>query len=128
MIVPGEEWPVGVVVHHVALGYDLVIGWLDCAVGGRPIEQTGEDIDADNLRHSVEYVGVGIEETIDLLRRNGRSAAARIRELGDTDLATTTPFGPAGGAPLSIEQYCNAAIGHVQRHIANARAAVSGQA
>jgi len=127
-IVPGEDWPVGVVVHHVALGYDLVVGWIDCALSGRPIEGGGEHLDADNQRHAEEYAGVGVAETIELLRSHGQAAAARLRGLGESDLATTTPFGPAGGAPFSIEQFCNAAIGHVRGHLGHARSAVRGPA
>lgn len=39
-------------------------------------------------------------------------------------LENTTSFGPAGGRPFSVEQFCVAAIGHVQSHLSHARAAV----
>jgi hypothetical protein len=126
--VQGEGWPVCVVVHHVAEGYELVSRWIDCALGGHPIEDTAEGIDAANLRHAQDFAGVGQLETVDLLRRKGASAVAKLGRLGESDLAKTTAFGPAAGQYFSVEQFCTAAAGHVRSHLARARAAVGRNA
>jgi DinB superfamily len=123
-VVPGEDWSVGVVVHHVAEGYDLVSRWIDCALGGRPIEDTGEGIDAANLRHAQDFAGVGVDECVELLRNRGAAAVAKLHRLGESDLEKTTAFGPAGGQPFSVEQFCLAAAGHVHSHLGRARSAV----
>jgi len=123
-VVPGENWPVGVVLHHVALGHGLTAGWVDCALAGTAIEGSAEEIDTANARHAEEFAGVGVAETVDLLRANGAAAVAKLRSLDATDLALTTSFGPAGGQPLSIDQYCNAAVRHPEVHLGHAKAAV----
>ena len=123
-IVPGDNWPVCVVVHHVAEGFDLVSGWIDCAVTGRPIEDTAEGIDAANVDHAEKFGAVEVSEVVELLRRNGASAVAKLGRLNEADLAKTTPFGPAGGQPFSVEQLCGAAAGHVRSHLGRAREAL----
>jgi hypothetical protein len=125
VVVEGEGWPVCVVVHHVAEGYDLVSRWIDRALAGRPIEDTGEGIDAANLRHAQDYAGVGVLQTVELLRTRAAAAVAKISRLGESDLGKTTAFGPAGGQDFSVEQFCVAAAGHVRSHLARARTAVS---
>jgi hypothetical protein len=122
--VPGEDWPVSVVVHHVALGHDLVLRWIDCALVGRSVEDTREEIDTFNLRHAEESAGVGVAETVELLRTNGAAAVAKIRRLSETDLERTAPFAPADGQPFSVDQFCSAAVGHVRTHLGHARAVV----
>ena len=123
-VVPGDNWPVCVVAHHVAEGYDLVSGWIDCALTGRPVEDTADGIDAVNSRHAEAFAGVGVHETVALLRAKGSAAVTRIRGLSASDLVMTAEFGPAGGQPFSVEQFCMAAAGHVQSHLGRARAAL----
>jgi DinB superfamily len=123
-VVPGENWPVCVVVHHVAKGYELVSRWIDCALVGDPIEDTADGIDADNLCHAEDFGGVGVAETVDLLRTNGAAAVAKLGRLSQSDLLKTAAFGPAGGQPFTVEQFCVAAAGHVRSHLGHARAAL----
>jgi DinB superfamily len=127
-VVPGEGWPVCVVVHHIAEGYELVSGWIDCALAGDPIEDTEEGIDAANLRHAQQYAGVGVAETVELLRDKGAAAVAKLGRLGEADFVRTTAFGPAGGRQFSVEQFCVAAAGHVRSHLGRARAALGQNA
>jgi hypothetical protein len=124
VVVPGECWPVCVVVHHVAEGYDLVSRWIDCALAGHPIEDTVEGIDAANLRHAHSFAGVGVAESVALLRTNGAAAIAKVGLLGESDLGKTAAFGPAGGQPVSVEGFCIVAAEHVRSHLGRARAAV----
>lgn len=127
-VVQGEGWPVGVVVHHLAEGYDLVSRWIDCALAGHPIKDTEEGIDAANLRHAQDCAGVGVVETVELLRTKGAAAVAKLGRLGESDLGKTAAFGPAGGQHFSVEQFCIAAAGHVRSHLAQARTAVGPNA
>ncbi len=123
-VVPGDGWPIGVVVHHLAAGYDLVSRWIDCALAGDPIEDTAEGIDAANVRHAEEFAGVGVAEAVALLRTNGAAAVAKLAQLDVSDLPKTASFGPAGGQPFSVEQFCVAAAGHVLSHLSRARNAL----
>jgi hypothetical protein len=125
IVVPGDGWPVGVVVHHIAEGFDLVSRWIDSALAGAAIDDTADAIDANNLRHAQEFSGATVEETVELLRTNSAAAAAKLSRLDDTDMAKTAAFGPAGGQPFTVEQFCAAAAGHVRSHLARAQAVVS---
>lgn len=120
-VVPGDDWPVCVVVHHLALGCNLVTGWIDCALEGRPIADTGEGIDEENHRHAEEFREVSVAETVELLRANGAAAVAKLGHLAESDLTKSAEFGPAGGEPFSVEQFCTAATGHIRSHIGRAR-------
>ena len=122
--VPGDGWPVGVVIHHIAEGFDLVSRWIDRALAGSPIQDTNEGIDAANLRHAQEFSGTTIEEAVGLLRTKSQATAAKISGLSESDMAKTTPFGPAGGQDFTVEQFCAAASGHVRSHLARAQDAV----
>lgn len=126
--VPGDEWPVCVVVHHVAEGYGLVTRWIDCALIGDPIEDTQEGIDAENLRHARAFSSIGVKEVVELLRTNGAVAVTKIAGLRESDLSRTTAFGPAKGRPFSVEQFCQVATGHVRSHIGRAQSAIGHDA
>ena len=123
-VVPGDNWPVCVAVHHVAEGYDLVSGWIDCALGGRAVEDTADGIDTANSRHAEVFAGVGVQQTVALLRARGTAAVTKIRGLSASDLAQTAAFGPAGGQPFTVEQFCKAAVGHVRSHLGRAATAL----
>ena len=125
-MVPHEEWPVCALIHHVAVSHPMLSGWVDSALAGEPIEGGIEAINQANAEHAVEFAKVGVAETVELLRQNGAAAVTRLRRLQESDLAVTTPFGPAGGQPLSVEQFCKAAIGHPLGHVAHAREALGG--
>ena len=88
-IASGDDWPVGVVIHHIAEGFNLVSRWIDCALGGRAIEDTAEGIDSANRRHAEDFASVGVEETVELLNTNGAGAVAKIRGLDEPDLKKT---------------------------------------
>lgn len=125
-LVPGEDWPVGVLVHHVALGFDRVTHWIDAALAGEPIEETGEEVDADNAEHAEAFAGVGVEETVELLRANSAAVVGRIAGLTEEELSRSTAFAPAGGKAFSAGQFCGALVAHIERHIGNAKSAVRG--
>lgn len=122
--VPGENWPVGVVMHHVAAGHQLVGGWIESARNGEDIAITGEEIDSANARHADEQVGVTASETVELLGSNGAALAALIRSLDEDEMERKVRFAPAGGALRSTEQLCGAASGHPRSHLAHVKEAL----
>ena len=125
-VVSGDGWPVGVVLHHIAEGYDLVSRWIESALVGHEIEDTADGIDSANLRHAEHFASVDVEATVALLRTNGAAAVRRIIALDDSDLQKSTPFGPANGVPLSVAQFCAVAVGHVRGHLDRARLSLRG--
>ena len=124
----GDDWPVGVVIHHIAEGFTLVSRWIDCALGGRAIEDTAKGIDSANRRHAEDFATVGVVETVELLNANGTVAVAKIRGLDEPDLEKTAAFGPAGGKAMSVEQFCIVATEHVRSHLGRALSSLRADA
>lgn len=122
--VPGEGWPVGVLVHHVAVGHALLTRWLRCVARGEPVSDTGADVDDANARHALEHAAVGVDDTVALLRANGAATATILRGLDDDALGATAAFGPADGRTVSAEQLAAQAARHARTHLASARAAL----
>ena len=123
-MVEGENWPVGVVMHHIAMGHRQMIDWLGHARRGDPITITASEIDADNARHARAFAGVGRADTVGELRRHGALLAHFIRGLTADELDTSVPFGPADGRAFTTRQLVSAAAGHCRTHLADARGAL----
>jgi hypothetical protein len=123
-MVPGENWPVGVVVHHCAVGHRLLLGWVESACRGEDIEDSGDTVDAANAVHAIASAEVDATETVELLDRNGAAVLSVLRALREDELARTVGFGPAGGAPFSVEQLAAAAARHGSTHFASIQAAL----
>jgi hypothetical protein len=124
-IVPGEDWTVGVLCHHVAEGHLLVIGWLQAVAEGRDVEDTAEGVNEQNARHAEAFAEVGVPETVDLLRTNGATAASYLRSLSPQQMACSAGFGPAGGTPFTTAQLASAVERHVRGHMESARSALA---
>ncbi len=123
-VVPGEQWPVGVVLHHIAGGHELMIGWLGRARRGEEIATTAAEIDDDNARHARDYAGVTRAETVDALRRHGADLAAVIRSLDGDELARSVPFGPAGSMAVTTRALVEVSARHCRTHLTDARGAL----
>jgi hypothetical protein len=124
IVVPGEEWTVGVVLHHIGEGNTNVLRWLDAMASGQAVTDTAEIIDERNVEHAGRTAAVGREETADLLTATGTHLEARLRSLSDEELDRTAPFGPAGGRSMPTEALAEVTARHVRGHLEHARAAV----
>jgi hypothetical protein len=124
-VVPGEEWTVGVVLHHIAESHDNGLRWLTAMASGNAVTDSAESIDEKNVAHADRASNVGQAETAELLASSGAQLEAFLRNLTDDELDRTVPFGPAGGRPLPTDALAAVAAGHVRDHLAHARAAVS---
>lgn len=122
--VAGEEWPVCVLVHHVAEGHALVSGWIDSVRRNGAVEGTAGAIDELNALHATKYATVTVAEAVGLLRSNGAKASETLRSLSAEELASSAPFGPADGRPMPLEGIAAAAAAHARRHMASAMAAI----
>jgi hypothetical protein len=123
-IVPGEQWPVAVVLHHIAVGHELMLGWLDRLLLGEAISGSSGDIDEANALHAAEYSDAVVQDTIDLLRAKGAKAVAAIAALSEEELGRSGPFGPAEGRPMTVAQLSAVATRHVRGHLDSAMTAV----
>jgi len=123
-VVPGEDWSVGVVIHHIAEGHGNVVRWLEAMAQGEAVSDTQADIDQVNVVHAAHAGACSVEETLALLGENGARAEALLRSLTDEKLDQMAPFGPAGGRSLPTVAVAGAASGHAQEHLAHARSAL----
>jgi DinB superfamily len=126
-MVTGEDWPVGVVMHHIAVGHLQMLDWLGRARRGDAITKTASEIDADNARHARDFAGVTPGDTAEELRRHGAALRECIGGLSADELATSVSFGPGDGMAVTTEQLASVAARHCRGHLDDARpAAESG--
>ena len=103
-VVPGEEWTVGVVLHHVAEGHAQGARWLRSMAAGDGVADTGDDIDRHNVTHAEQWSDVSVADTVALLRDNGtadRSTPAGVDRRGigpDRPVRTGRGSAVSGGA------------------------------
>ena len=125
---PGEEWTVGVLVHHVAESYALSERWLRTMSDGAPVTETGSDLDESNAEHARRAAQVTVAAAPSLLVVNGARLEATLRMLTDEELDRSAEFGPAGGRALPTAQIAAVAARHPREHLSHARATVEGSA
>ncbi|HEV8065692.1 MAG TPA: DinB family protein [Acidimicrobiales bacterium] len=121
--VPGEDWSVGVVIHHFADSYPILCQWIEDTVAGTGVS-ADTDMDSINAKHAVDWASVTPEETADLLEINGASTAAVIISLEASDLEKTAPFGPADGQEMSVERMAALPAIHCRLHLGHAKEAI----
>jgi hypothetical protein len=124
-----EEWPVGVVAHHVAVGYPAFGQLVQALAAGRqdipPI--SAEQLHAGNAKHAREFANVGKAETLELLRSGGDRLVPEIRSLSEEELNVTT--GIFFGGEMSVRQVIERiVIGHPASHLASIRTTLAESA
>jgi len=116
-----EQWPVGVVAHHVAVSHTGIADVVKAIAGGQQLPPfTQEMVDQGNAQHAREHASCTREETLALLRENGRTAEA-VRAIPDEGFARTAPL---LGRDMSAQQAAEMIlIGHPRSHLASIQAA-----
>lgn len=118
-----DRRPVGVLVHHVATMYGPEVDLARAIAGGNAVtDLTWEFVAELNRAHAEEHEGTGKSETLDLLRRKSREAAAVVRTFTDEQLDGAAPLALSYGAPMTaqfvIEDH---ALRHAWHHLARIR-------
>jgi len=121
-----DRRPVGVIVHHVASVYPVEIEVARAIAGGNAVtEVTWEAVADMNAKHALDQAATNKADTLELLRRNSREAAAAVRSFTDAELDQAAPFSLSFGAPVTaqfvIEDH---ALRHSWHHLARIRKAV----
>lgn len=121
-----DKRTVGVIVHHVASVYPIEVDIAKAIGGGKAMtEVTWEAVAEMNAGHSKEKAAVSKAETLELLRKNSREAAAAVRTFTDEQLDTAAPFGLSYNAPVTaqfvIEDH---ALRHSWHHLAKIKKAL----
>jgi DinB family protein len=125
-VVPGENWTVGVVIHHCALGQDGGTSWLRQILENGNVPGTPEELDAANAAHAVDCADISVAETVALLQRTGSTAADYLRSLTDEELDRSGVLGPAGGGTFTVERLAGVFPRHSLGHLGHAREALAG--
>jgi hypothetical protein len=104
-VTSGEQWPVGVVAHHVAAGHYGILDWAKMIVTGVALpELTMDAIDQINTKHAEEHVNCTKSEVLGLLKQNGSSIIRFVAELDDEKLDRTSHLELVGGE-ISTQQF-----------------------
>ena len=84
---------VGVIVHHVASVYPVEIDLARAIASGKAVTDVTLEVIAEmNAKHAHDQAGVTKAAALELLRRNGREAAAAVRAFMDDELDRAAPF------------------------------------
>jgi len=84
-----------------------------------------EVIDQMNAKHGQEHAAVGKQETLDLLRRNSKSAVDTVRAFTDAELDGAAAVSLNADAPLTAQFFIeDHALRHSYHHLSRIRAAL----
>jgi uncharacterized damage-inducible protein DinB len=118
MTCEGEGWSVVVTAHHLALSYQAIAGMAYQLATGQPVPTlTDEMLNSFNAQHAEEFANVSRQETLELLRREGKAAADTVRGLTDEQLDRSAVLSFTGGEPWSAADLIERGlIGHPIEH------------
>jgi len=120
-----ENWPVGVVAHHIATSHEGIGGILKALADGKPGPNIPKEaLDAMNATHAREHANCTKAETIALHKQGAAAAAAVVRGLSDDQLAKSGKV-LAEAPPMSAEQIVTGIlINHIDDHYGSIRKTV----
>jgi hypothetical protein len=123
---PKDGRKIGVVVHHVASVYPIEIQLAQTLAEGKPIAGvTWDAINEMNATHAREHGAIDKPQTLELLQRNSRDAAAAVRKISDEALDRAAAVSLNADAPLTCQFFIeDHALRHSFHHLAKIRAAV----
>jgi uncharacterized damage-inducible protein DinB len=119
-VCPAEGWTVGAVANHIARGHETVLGWIETIRDGRDVPGSPEQHDATNAQMAQAAIGVTQEDVTSLANENMAKLSVLLTSLTESDLAMSSPFGPAGGMKMSVGQLAGNR-GHLEGHLASMR-------
>ena len=122
-----EDWPVGVVLRHVADGHYGVMALAQMIIKGDPLpELTMEAVIQMGNDHAREHAACTREEVIALLEKNGGALSEFIANLSEDELDRQGQMALIGG-PVSTQQILEMLILHSGGdHLSSVRTTISG--
>jgi len=123
---PTDHRTVGQIVNHVALLYPIEVDVARTIAGGNAVTDVTWQVVAElNAGHAREHAKVTKQEALDLLRKNSREAAERVRAFTDEELDRAAPFSLSYGAPVTAQFVVeDHALRHSWHHLARIRTAL----
>ena len=127
-VTSSEGWSVGVTARHIAISHLPIMGLVELvATGGDVPPITMEMFHAGNAQHAQEHASCTREEVLEILRRDGKAAADKLRGLSDEQLDRKASMAFAGGAEMSAQQIVEGILlGHPAQHLESIKAATAG--
>jgi uncharacterized damage-inducible protein DinB len=125
-VTSSEGWTVGVTARHIAVSHVPIMGLVELvATGGEVPPITIEMFHAGNAQHAQEHASCTREEVLEILRRDGKAAADKLRGLSDEQLDNAAELPLLGGRRLSAAEIVETGlIGHPRSHLESIRAAL----
>lgn len=127
-IVPNEERTVGVLIHHIAVGYTAEADLLRAIVNGQPlpaIYADRETLDEMNALDAVRLRAGTKADAVRLLDHHAGDTARYLRTLTDDDLGKARPLFREG-ALWTVDQVIGTIVlGHPRWHLASIREALA---
>ena len=122
-----DKRSVGTLVHHVASVYPIEIQLAQAIAEGHAVtDVTWKAVAELNAKHAAEHPAPDKFETLELLARNSRDAAAAVRAFTEEQMDRAAPFSLSFGAPMTaqfvIEDH---AVRHSWQHLAQIKSAVA---
>jgi hypothetical protein len=123
-ICPGEEWPVGMVAHHIATGIDLMCGHLREIAAGHDVKNTLAEYDAQNAAEARQHWDTTAAETMALLQLARARAMTFMRRLTDEELDRSA-WNEVPRKRQTAEELAHRVSDHARHHLDSIRSAVS---
>ncbi len=125
-MLPDEQWPVNVAIHHILVGHYAVVGLIKRKLRGQPLpELTNEFIDANNASNADGAADISHAEVVALIEKYAVGSADFLRTVSDDQLKETLFFGPAN-ADLEIGKIVKLSLVHgARQHLDRAIAATA---
>jgi hypothetical protein len=124
-----EGRSVGVLAHHIAVGYRAELEGMEAVLRGQPlppIYQERETLNRWNGQYALEHARCTKSETLELLRHHGAEMAHFVRSLSTEDLQRCAPFPLAGDVRWTVQQWLEyVVIPHPLGHLQSIRAALA---
>jgi hypothetical protein len=129
-ICPDEGRSVGVLLHHVALGYAVETDLIRAVASGQPLPAIWSDwaeVDRFNAAHAERHHDCTKQETVALLQQHAATTLEYIEGLSEAELWRTTHvpiLTPSVGEAVSARQLIEGLLpGHIQMHLASMKVA-----
>jgi hypothetical protein len=119
-----EGWRVGVVAHHIAVGYTTARGWIDHLRIGEPVPGDPDSHAFGNAEHAAVFDRTTKEETLHDLESNAAVFREFLVRIQPGEMEKGAEHGPAGGHVITVERMVRATAGHPRLHLENMRTAV----
>jgi hypothetical protein len=121
-VTAAEKWPVGVVVHHVAMGHEGISRIVRTVASGQPMPNfTLDMLHQMNAQHATEHAACTKSETLALHKKNAAAAATVVRGLSDAELAKSGKV-LADTPAMNVENIVSGIlINHIDEHVGSIR-------